>query len=46
MPLMKITKDSQDLVVIEHKPGLFEYVLSIASILLIRALDNWRSRIH
>ena len=35
MPLMKITKDSQDLVVIEHKPGLFEYVLSIASIFLI-----------
>ena len=32
---MKITKDSQDLVVIEHKPGLFEYILSIASIFLI-----------
>lgn len=32
---MKITKDSQDLVVVEHKPGLFEYVLSIASIFLI-----------
>ncbi len=32
---MKITKDSQDLVVIEYKPGLFEYVLSIASIFLI-----------
>jgi len=35
---MKITKDSQDLVVIENKPGLFEYVLSIASIFLIYTL--------